>query len=888
LRNFGWVSAGRSRSRRSLPLRAYFAGLLLLFALSALVGIIYVRDESREDARSQALTEAAFAAKSASKVIGDGVGILQGALGTLASNPGIAGVLAHPSQCELSFSQVGPFPTGHIDILRPDGAVVCSSRGRDAARGAGYAGQSWVPSARSKPLELAPVTDPVTGQPVALFTVPLHGAIAAAFIDLRAAGPGLAAQLAGPKGLRYVVTSADGTRVLARSTDPSRWVGSSIADTAFYRERNESERPDVGGTTRLFAGAIVPGLGWRVYAGVDRDVALASAGNLFDHQLLIILAALALLLVATILLQRRIASPIAQLSAAVRRGPPSGTAPAVAASHAPAEVVELAEGFDALGATVESELADRERAEEAARTAEREANETAEAYRMLFENYPQPMWIYDERTLAIFEVNGSAVEHYGYSREEFLAMTIKDLRPAEDVPRLLESVAGADTRPRDVSGPWRHLKRDGTMIEVEILSHTVDFRGRRGRLIVVTDVTERQRMQRQLDQVQRLESLGQLAGGVAHDFNNLLGVILNYAAFVGEELTDAADGDERWAPVRSDVEQIQQAARRATELTHQLLAFARREVIHPEVMDLNHAVADTRMLLRRSLGEHIELNTVLEEKLWPVLTDPGQIEQILVNLAVNARDAMPGGGTLLIETANIDVDESYASARPGLTPGRYVRLRVSDNGVGMDASTLEHAFEPFYTTKPKGEGTGLGLATIYGIVTQAGGSARLYSEPGLGTTCTVMLPATDQGPSKRTQSDLHDVFGRGEKVLVVEDEDGIREVARRILARRGYEVLTAASGPDAVELARTHEGSIDLLITDLIMPRMMGKEVAETIAAMRPATHIMYMSGYAHPILGSVEGLPADTILIEKPFTERALLAKVREALGDGTPSRTG
>ena len=661
-------------------------------------------------------------------------------------------------------------------------------------------------------------------------------------------------------------------------------VGSSIANTAFYRDARSTERPDLAGTTRLFAATSVPGLGWKVEAGLDRGVALASAGNLFDHDLVIILVALALLLAATFVVQRRIASPIAQLTAAVRAGRRGGgAAQAAGASHAPAEVVQLADGFDALTAEVQSELADRERAEQAAQTAEQEAKATAEAYRKLFDNYPQPMWIYDEGSFEIFDVNESAVDHYGYSRAELLAMTIKDLRPPEGVPALLESIAGAGSR--DQSGPWRHVKRDGTTIEVEVLSHTVDFRGRRGRLIVVTDVTERERVQRQLDQVQRLDSLGQLAGGVAHDFNNLLGVILNYGAFVAEELADGAlDGDDRWATVRSDVEQIQQAARRASELTHQLLAFARREVINPEVMNLNDAVRDTRNLLRRSLGEHIELSIVLEEKLWSVMTDPGQMEQILVNLAVNARDAMPEGGTLLIETANVEVDESYASARPGLTPGRYVRLRVSDDGVGMDPRTLEHAFEPFFTTKPKGEGTGLGLATIYGIVTQAGGHARLYSEPGLGTTCTVMLPATEQDASRRSVSDTHDIFGKGEMVLVVEDEDGIREVARRILARRGYEVMTAASGPDAVELARTHEGLIDLLITDLIMPRMMGKEVAEAIAAMRPSTHIMFMSGYAHPILGSTHGLPAGTILIEKPFTERALLSKVREALGAAGP----
>ncbi len=422
------------------------------------------------------------------------------------------------------------------------------------------------------------------------------------------------------------------------------------------------------------------------------------------------------------------------------------------------------------------------------------------------------------------------------------------------------------------------------MIAVEVVSHKVDFRGRPGRLIVATDITERQRLSRQLEQVQRLESLGQLAGGVAHDFNNLLGVILNYAAFVHDELR-AEDG-ERWEMARADVEQIEQAARRATDLTHQLLAFARREVIHPEVISLNESVRSTRELLRRTLGEHIRLSAVLEDDLWPVLADPGQMEQILVNLAVNARDAMPGGGRLLIETANVDVDESYASARPELEPGRYVRLRVSDDGGGMDTATLERAFEPFFTTKPKGEGTGLGLATIYGIVRQAGGRIRLYSEKGFGTTCTVMLPATsERAPAARVPEEPEQT-GHGELVLVVEDEDGIREVARRVLERSDYQVLTAPDGPEALELVRDHDGPIDLPITDVIMPRMMGHELAGEIAALRPSTRIMFMSGYAQPLVGSSQGLPEGTILIEKPFTGRSLLAKVREALAAPAPGR--
>jgi hypothetical protein len=399
-------------------------------------------------------------------------------------------------------------------------------------------------------------------------------------------------------------------------------------------------------------------------------------------------------------------------------------------------------------------------------------------------------------------------------------------------------------------------------------------------------LSERKRLERQLAQMQRLESLGQLAGGVAHDFNNLLAAIINYAQFVAEEVGAAARIDPgRWAAVADDVEEIERAAHRASGLTRQLLAFARREVTHPEVMDLNDVVEDTEQLLQRTLGEHIELRCTLAADASAVVADPGQIEQVLINLAVNGRDAMPDGGTLTIETSNVEVDATYASARPELTPGPYVRLRVSDTGAGMDADTLERAFEPFFSTKPAGAGTGLGLATIYGIVSQSGGRVSLYSEPGVGTTCTIMMPATEQVAVARAASDEEERGGTGEVILVVEDEDGIREVARRILTRRGYEVLAAANGPEAIEIARSHEGPLDLLMTDVIMPRMLGKEVAQRVAEIRPTVRVMFMSGYAQPILDANANVPGDLILLEKPFTEQALLAKVREALTPRAPA---
>lgn len=297
------------------------------------------------------------------------------------------------------------------------------------------------------------------------------------------------------------------------------------------------------------------------------------------------------------------------------------------------------------------------------------------------------------------------------------------------------------------------------------------------------------------------------------------------------------------------------------------------------MINLNDVVTETEQLLQRTLGEHIELRCTLTPDLSAVVADVGQIEQVLINLAVNARDAMPDGGVLTIETGNVDVDPTYADSRPELTPGPYVRVRLSDTGVGMQQETLEHAFEPFFTTKPEGEGTGLGLATIYGIVTQSGGRVSLYSEPGVGTTCTIMIPATEQLAAVRVPSTEQLQSGSGEVILVVEDEDGIREVARRVLTRHGYKVITAANGPEAIELARSHEGPIDLLMTDVIMPRMLGKEVAHRVRDIRPAVRVMFMSGYAQPILDAGANVPDGLILLDKPFTEHALLAKVRQAL---------
>jgi PAS domain S-box-containing protein len=499
-------------------------------------------------------------------------------------------------------------------------------------------------------------------------------------------------------------------------------------------------------------------------------------------------------------------------------------------------------------------------------------------------------------------VNAQAERLFGYKRKEMLGQMVEML-----VPERFRSAHGhhragyfIDHRPRPMGAGMQLTARrsDGSEIPVEISLSALETE--EGLIVsaAVRDVTdrleeqaererltaqaERERLESQLHQSQRLESLGQLAGGVAHDFNNLLAVISNYAAFVGEEVASAAGGPDgdRWATVARDVEQIQLAAERATRLTHQLLAFGRREVVRPKVISLNDVVSDVHELLRRTLGEEVELIAELDDASWSIMADPGQMEQVLVNLAVNARDAMPGGGVLTISTANITVDEAYAASRPGIEPGRYVRLLVSDTGSGMTEDVLKHAFEPFFTTKAKGDGSGLGLATVYGIVTQHGGVANLYSETGMGTTFSALFPATDeivtphQEPAKKRHA------GGGETILLVEDEDALLEVSTRILARNGYRVIAASSGAEALLLAEQHPDGIDLLVTDVVMPNMQGKELADTLLRIRPAVRVLYMSGYARPVLASRGTLETGVALLEKPFSEAALLAKVTEVLG--------
>jgi two-component system cell cycle sensor histidine kinase/response regulator CckA len=475
--------------------------------------------------------------------------------------------------------------------------------------------------------------------------------------------------------------------------------------------------------------------------------------------------------------------------------------------------------------------------------------------------------------------NGGAERLFGYTAEEVLGEPATMLADEDGAGEQADVLARIRRGERGLSYETRRQRKDGTPVDVSLT--VTPIRDQAGSVIgasaIARDVTaakeaaERRRaVEERTHQAQRMESLGKLAGGVAHDFNNILAIIANYTDFVAEETADRPG-------VQADLTQVRTAVERATNLTRQLLTFTRAETVQPRDVDLNAALTEAHKMLERTIGEHINMLARPAPQPMTVHADPSQLQQVLLNLAINARDAMPEGGTLVLEVNSATLGGDEVNMQPPLPAGTYARLLVSDTGEGMSPETAARVFEPFFTTKPQGKGTGLGLATVYGIVTEAGGSINVYSEPGIGTTFRIYLPLvtaptiTAPAPPRQAPPD-----GNGRTVLVVEDEPALARVISRILTDGGYHVVTAANGPEALELDEQHP--CDVLLTDVIMPEMSGRRLAELLHERRPDLPVLYMSGYSNGLLGTTKVLDEDVAFIEKPFTGSDLLHRLGSA----------
>ncbi|MDP1832208.1 MAG: PAS domain S-box protein [Geothrix sp.] len=681
-----------------------------------------------------------------------------------------------------------------------------------------------------------------------------------------------------PAGATLTKMDADGT-VLVRQPDPGGTVGHAAFSAPILRRVLAAPSGSFlgsppGGEKHLYAfsqiSTMMTGTNIRVVLAVPEAVAFSviQRALLRDLLALVLVAGLAMAL-TWVISERLVVGPVRRLVGATSLLAGGEFSARSRIPHGQGEIGELARAFDEMAASLERREAERGRAEATLR-------ESEERYRGLFENAYDIIYTHDlARRVTSLNKAGEAI--IGYSRDEVLGRDIVQLVAPEHrslagqtIERMLAGEDAAATYELEI------VTREGRRVPIEVSSRLIYADGRpiavQG---IARDVSERKRLQSQLAQAQKMEAVGLLASGIAHDFNNLLGVIIGFCELMED------NPSPRSAPQR--LSQIKDAGMRAAALTRQLLAFGRKQVLEPRVLDLNAIVTDTVKLIERLIGEDIALRIRLASDLGSVSADLGQMEQVIMNLAVNARDAMVNGGSLSFETANADLDEAYAGTHAGVMPGRYVMLAVSDTGLGMDVETQARIFEPFFTTKEKGKGTGLGLATVFGVVKQSGGNIWVYSELGQGTTFKVYLPRVDEpAEAVEVQNAGAAVPGGTETILLVEDDASLRELAREHLERNGYTVLAAPSPFAALELARLHAGRIQLLFTDVVLPGMNGRALADQLVRMLPEVRVLYASGYPNDAIACHGVLEAGIHFLSKPYMHEALARKVREALDEG------
>jgi PAS domain S-box-containing protein len=500
--------------------------------------------------------------------------------------------------------------------------------------------------------------------------------------------------------------------------------------------------------------------------------------------------------------------------------------------------------------------------------------ESEEHYRLLFDHNPFPMWLYDLATLRFLAVNESAMQQYGYTREEFLGMTIKQIHLPEDVGKLLKSLEQGDTENKKFI-EWRHRRKDGTVIHAEVSGRPLQLAGRTVRLVLAADVTEKRLLLEQFLHAQRLESLGMLAAGIAHDLNNVLAPIVFAAPLLRMNATDPHD--------LKILDTLESSAKRGAGLVRQILEFAHSTTGEFQLTQVSHLVRDIIQLMEETFPKSIRIERKIRADSWPVHGNPTQIHQVLLNLCVNARDAMPQGGTLRIGVTNRELDEEQALALPGAQPGKWLVIEVADTGTGITPDMLPKIWEPFFTTKDAGKGTGLGLSTVRGIVASHSGFIDVQSRVGNGTVFTIYLPAAEEIENGETKSRADMARpGNGELILVVDDEEAVRELTARILTRHGYRVVTASNGADAIKAFMPLAAQVQLLLTDEQMPILGGRLLADTLRRLKPNLVVCTMSGAGGQ--GREIGNEFATKFLIKPFEATALLETVRQALDEAQP----
>jgi PAS domain S-box-containing protein len=768
---------------------------LFVLALVVVAGsaAFYVRVQAEQDAKQAASADASFAAQKAAKQLTAGFEAIQALSLPVVADPALLQAFADPTKCGLGYYPIDAFGTGHIDLVRLDGSVVCSSnKSAKPGSAATYEGQSWLHALQGA--VVAPTLDPATGNQVVVvsYPVPGHGTLAW-FLDLAPIGPKLESEFgSGAHKLEFVITSSDGQAVVVRSIDPSQWVGKNIYGTDFLTAADPANRPDLNGIQRIYGHSNIVPSGWHLYVGADQADALAAADELANRDLAVVLVGLGLVLVLAFVVYRRIADPILQLSLRMR-GAAAGDLVKGALTNGAAEVAALSGDFENLMEKMKGELADRLLSEHAARISERN-------YRVLFDGHPQPMWLYDIDTLAFLEVNDAAVEEYGYSREEFLGMTTKQIRPPEDIPKFLELTTGLPAFDR--SGPWRHLMKDGSVIQVLVTSHELTFADHKARFVMAEDLTESQRLELELHQSQaRAESSAglsrakdELVSMVSHELRTPLASIVGFAELlVSRELSEAQRKEYLGVML--------QEGHRLTSLINDFLDLQRMEGGHQA---LNVTPADLKALIERAVkisGDHptTPIEVKLPDRLPLVMVDSDAILRVLANLVSNARKYSPSGGAIVIE---------------GVVAGDMAEVTVQDHGLGIPREAVSRIFRRFYRVdtadRREIKGNGLGLSISKRIVESHGGKISVRSQGvGKGSVFSFTVPLARE----RSQSG---------DVLLVEDDAGFAHLLEAELVSRGLSSVWAADAESAEHLLEHQKPRA--VVLDLMLPGLSGEE----------------------------------------------------------------